>query len=151
MPGPVSQLASPVGMRLCLPAPLCHKVPTLAGQGVAAPTAPGLGEAWKWPGNWLWVDLIPSDFPFCELFPSLLTFFPLLNKCFQHGIWSSSPNRKRPASSSPSAPKALSLKSNRTQPPLGGDVNPVSQRPILSNKMELWDTSRAVNRCNHPG
>lgn len=49
------------------------------GQGVAAPTAPGLGEAWKWPGNWLWVDLIPSDFPFCELFPSLLTLFPLLN------------------------------------------------------------------------
>lgn len=36
VPGPVSQLASPVGMRLCLPAPLCHKVPTLAGQGTGS-------------------------------------------------------------------------------------------------------------------
>lgn len=35
-PGPVSQLASPVGMRLYLPAPLCHKVPTLAGQGTGS-------------------------------------------------------------------------------------------------------------------
>lgn len=64
-----------------LPASPTLSPPWLArGQGVAAPTTPRLGEAWKWPGNWLWVDLIPSDFPFCELSPSLLTSFPLLNK-----------------------------------------------------------------------
>lgn len=38
---------------------------------------------WEKHGNGLetlWVDLIPSDFLFCELFPRLLMLFPLLNK-----------------------------------------------------------------------
>lgn len=99
------------------------------------------------------MDLIPSDFLFCELQPCLLKFFPLLNnkRCFQHGIRSSSSNREAPAPSSPSATEVRRLKLNRTQASLlGRDLNPAILSPILNNKTGLRGTSRVTDPCSHP-
>lgn len=109
---------------------------------------------WEKHGNGLetlWVDLIPSDFLFCELFPSLLMLFPLLNKYVSAWGMLFFIKQGRTSLFISLCSKSLKFKANRTQPSLGGDVNPTIQRPILNNKMGLWDTNRAVTPCSHPG